>query len=226
MWFTGGVATTGSAAGPDADPGVPAADSPRERRRAQRLESRRREILAVADELFSAHGYDGTSLEKIADGSGYSVGGIYNFFANKQAVYLAVMELHERSLSDRVKEASAGLDTGMDTLLAMAAAAIRTLREFPNRTRITVLTMARSHESRSGRESLRTLLETYASAIEQGQRDGTVRSGDPRQLAQYVGGLVLAHMQIDPEIAGRPGPGIAMEDFLDILRGALGAPGA
>jgi AcrR family transcriptional regulator len=218
------VPPTQPAADPDgatADPAAPAADSPRERRRAQRLESRRQEILGVAAELFSTHGYDGTSLERIADGSGYSVGGIYNFFANKQAVYEAVMERHERSLVERVREDSAGLPTGMDTLLEMAAAAIRTLREFPNRTRITVLTMARAAERPAGRNSLRTLLETYATAIQQGQRDGTVRAGDPRQLAQYVGGLVLAHMQIDPDIAGRPGPVIPLEDFLTILQGAL-----
>ena len=59
--------------------------------------------------------------------------------------------------------------------------------------------------------------------IAEGQRDGTVRSGSPRHLAQYVGGLVLAQAQVDPEITGSS-DGIPLEDFLDIVRGALAPP--
>ena len=70
------------------------------------------------------------------------------------------------------------------------------------------------------RTSFRAVLEAYAEAIAEGQRDGTVRAGNPRHLAQFVGGLVLAQAQVDPEITADP-DGITLEDFLDIVRGAL-----
>ena len=70
----------------------------RERRRLERLEAGRREILDVAEQLFVEHGYEGTSLEQIAAGCGYSVGSIYNFFTNKDALYSAALERHATSL--------------------------------------------------------------------------------------------------------------------------------
>jgi AcrR family transcriptional regulator len=210
----------GAEAAPDDATGDPGADSPRERRRAQRLETRRREILAVAEELFIAHGYDGTSLEKIANGSGYSVGGIYNFFPSKDAVYAAVLDKHNDAMTQQLIACINTQDSGMFMLLAMASTAIANLREFPHRTRLTVHSMTAPRDSPASRQNFRTVLETYAAAVAAGQRDGTVRAGDPRQLAQYVGGLVLAHAQVDPVITGRP-DGVPLEDFLDILSRAL-----
>lgn len=207
-------------AGTEAAPDDPDA-SPRERRRAQRQESRRREILAVAEELFIAHGYEGTSLEKIADGSGYSVGGIYNFFPSKDAVYASVLDKHNDAMTQRLIACINTQDSGMGMVLAMASTAIGNLREFPHRTRLTVHSMTSPRSTTpAGRQNFRTVLETYAAAVAAGQRDGTVRAGDPRQLAQYVGGLVLAHAQVDPVITGRP-DGMPLEDFLDILGRAL-----
>jgi AcrR family transcriptional regulator len=194
----------------------------REQRRNHRLESRRREILGVAEELFAAHGYDGTSLEKIAAGSGYSVGGVYNFFRSKDAVYAAVLGRHTAALAERLAACTYAAETGMGSLLAMASTAVQTLRDFPDRARLTLGALT-PDETTARRGTFRTILETYALAIAAGQRDGTVRTGDPRHLAQYVGGLVLAQMQVDPEISGDP-DGIPLADFLDIVRSALQPP--
>jgi AcrR family transcriptional regulator len=48
-------------------------------------------ILDVAEELFAAKGYDGTSLRQIADRAGIKQPGLYNHFAGKQALYEAVL---------------------------------------------------------------------------------------------------------------------------------------
>lgn len=50
-----------------------------------------RRIMDVAEDLFAAHGYDGTSLRQIADGAGIKEPGLYNHFAGKQALYEAVL---------------------------------------------------------------------------------------------------------------------------------------
>jgi len=195
--------------------------SPRERRRAQRLESRRREIVEVAEELFVTHGFDGTSLAMIAEGTGYSVGGVYNFFPSKDAVYDAVIARRGVEMAERLMACTAGPGTGMDKLWAMAESAIRSLREFPRHARLTLRHMVPLHDAPGSRANFRAALDAYAHAIAEGQRDGTVRSGTPRHLAQYVGGLVLAHAQVDPEIVGDPG-GVGLVEFEQIVRRALG----
>jgi AcrR family transcriptional regulator len=229
---TGPVSATGlrpEAPGPDdaarrpprpVDPG--GTGTPRELRRARQLETRRQEVLTTAEALFAAHGYEGTSLERIAAGSGHSVGTIYNLFPSKDAVYAAVLEQHAALLVQHLGECAAAPGTGAEQLLAMVAAAVRDLRGFPDHARMPLTSIAPRPPSRADRTG--AMLEQYAVAIRKGQDDGTVRAGDPRDLARYVGGLIFAHMHVDPEIAGRRA-GASLEQFLDVVRGALGRTG-
>jgi AcrR family transcriptional regulator len=195
----------------------------RERRRLERLQAGRREILDVAEQLFVEHGYEGTSLEQIAAGCGYSVGSIYNFFTNKDALYSAALERHATSLGTSFRASAEPAATGIDKVVAMARAAVHDLRGHPRHARLTATSMGVDLDASADRTSFRAVLEAYAEAIAEGQRDGTVRDGNPRHLAQFVGGLVLAQAQVDPEITEDP-DGIAIEDFLDIVHGALARP--
>ncbi|WP_409332989.1 TetR/AcrR family transcriptional regulator [Trujillonella humicola] len=201
-----------------------AAAAARERRRLERLESGRREILAVAERLFVEQGYEGTSLEQIAAGCGFSVGSIYNFFRNKDALYAAALERHGASLGHSFRASAEAAPSGIDKVVAMARAAVHDLRGHPRHARLTLSSMAADLGATADRGSLRAVLEAYAEAIAEGQRDGTVRAGTPRHLAQFVGGLVLAQAQADPEIT-ESADGIPLEEFLDIVRRALSRPG-
>lgn len=51
----------------------------------------RAEIIQVAHNLFLGHGYHGTSMRKIAAQADIAVGGIYNHFASKEAVFFSVL---------------------------------------------------------------------------------------------------------------------------------------
>jgi AcrR family transcriptional regulator len=202
----------------DGDAAGPAAASPREARRAQRLATRRGEVLAVAARLFATHGYDGTSLERIASGAGYSVGAIYTFFPSKDAVYAAVLHRNASALADRLRGCAA--PTGLDTLLTMASTVVHQARRFPDHARLIRGALAPERDRSARDASTGPILQVYAAAIRTGQRDGTVRDGQPELLAYYVGGLVSAHIAVDQEAAGYP-RGVSIDDFLDLLRGAL-----
>jgi len=53
--------------------------------------SGRRGVLDAAAELFVTHGYEGTTLRKIAAAAGIKAGSIYHHFDSKEALFLAVL---------------------------------------------------------------------------------------------------------------------------------------
>ena len=56
----------------------------------ERKEERRREILAAAQQCFARHGYEGATVARLEEATGLSRGAIFNYFPNKQALFVAV----------------------------------------------------------------------------------------------------------------------------------------
>src|SRR5579884_2683375 len=66
---------------------------PRKRLTRQESQARTRALLLeVAASEFLAHGYNGTSLERVAELAGFSKGAVYGNFAGKDELCLAVLE--------------------------------------------------------------------------------------------------------------------------------------
>lgn len=96
---------------------------PAARKRLTRQESQARTralLLEVAAAEFLAHGYTGTSLERIAEAAGFSKGAVYGNFAGKEELCLAVLENHFFAALQRfVAEFAAGGDTIEDRLAVL-----------------------------------------------------------------------------------------------------------
>jgi AcrR family transcriptional regulator len=60
----------------------------------------RRRILDAARELFGRHGVDGVSLERVAAEAGVSKATLFRRFGDRQALFLALLDEHERELQD------------------------------------------------------------------------------------------------------------------------------
>jgi AcrR family transcriptional regulator len=201
---------------------------PRESRRLQRIQTSRNQILDSAEELFSRYGYQGTSLELVASGSEFSVGGLYSFFASKEKLFLAVLDRRGDELRQRMRICLEVDVSGEAKLLLIASEVIKFLRERPDFGRLSgrVFSMSRDRyptpDVPSGGHAW--ALDIYSLAIEQGQREGTFRAGNPRKLAHLIIGLINAQTEIDPELSSDP-EGIALDEFLEIVRGALGRGG-
>lgn len=58
---------------------------------ATRGERTRAEIVQAAHQLFLRQGYHGTSMRQIAAVAGIALGGIYNHFASKEDIFIAVL---------------------------------------------------------------------------------------------------------------------------------------
>jgi AcrR family transcriptional regulator len=76
----------------------------REIRKAAERGRQRNEILDVALEAFAAKGYDGASMNEIAEVSGFSVGHIYNIIGNKDVLFEEAVSRELNELFDRIEE--------------------------------------------------------------------------------------------------------------------------
>ena len=83
-------------------PGVPGVGGTR---RQQYSASTKRALVDVAEELFTEHGYAGTSLDAIVGGAEVTKGALYHHFSGKQALFEAVFERVEAESSKSIQKA-------------------------------------------------------------------------------------------------------------------------
>lgn len=69
--------------------------------RAEKQARTRAGLIATAAEVFARRGYDGASVEEIAERAGYSHGAVYSNFEGKADLFLAVFEDY---MAERVRE--------------------------------------------------------------------------------------------------------------------------
>jgi AcrR family transcriptional regulator len=74
-------------------------------RRAQYSASTRRALVDVAEELFTEHGYAGTSLDAIVAGADVTKGALYHHYSGKQALFEAVFERVEAAGAQTIQVA-------------------------------------------------------------------------------------------------------------------------
>ena len=82
-------------------------------------DARREELLATAERLFCARGYEGTSVQDIIDEMGYSKGGFYHHFDSKLAVLEAICQSRAQESCERAKAAVLRAQTPVEQLNAL-----------------------------------------------------------------------------------------------------------
>lgn len=73
-------------------------------------DARREAILATAERLFYAKGYENTSVQDIIDEMGFSKGGFYHHFESKLALLEAICEARTSEMCERIKACVAGAE--------------------------------------------------------------------------------------------------------------------
>jgi TetR/AcrR family transcriptional regulator, transcriptional repressor of aconitase len=72
-------------------------------RQESRLETRTR-LLESAAQLFARGGYEGASVDLIAERAGYSKGAFYSNFKSKEAIFLELLDMHKRREIDALAQ--------------------------------------------------------------------------------------------------------------------------
>lgn len=156
-------------------------------------------ILAAARDEFAEFGLAGARVDRIAERAGLNKRLIYYYFEDKEKLFQAVLEQTYRDIrEEEMKLHLADLDP---------PTAVRRLIEFTwdyylrHPEFITLLNSANLHrarhlaESKRARELNSPVIETLATVLERGRREGTFRGGvDPVQL--YVSIAALAYFYL------------------------------
>ena len=81
-------------------------------------DERRRQLLAVACDLFAATGFHDTSMDDIAEAAGVTKPVLYQHFPSKRALYGELLEDTGRRLLDRLAEATTRATSGRERVEA------------------------------------------------------------------------------------------------------------
>lgn len=85
-------------------------------RRIREKEARKQQILDAARELFFLKGFEGTTIEEIAEKTELSKGAIYLYFPSKEEIYVSITHEGAQILHEMLSEAATA-DLPADTLL-------------------------------------------------------------------------------------------------------------
>ncbi len=128
-------------------------------RRERKKIERRSQILSHGRDLFARHGFDGTSVEQIAEAADISAGTVYNFFPSKIDILMEIqLKEIEAQMARRLAEAGPVPSDPRTGVLQLIEHQLRVLDAL-NRRELKLVT---AHALLTGRASLTG--ETYAAA--------------------------------------------------------------
>ncbi len=151
-------------------------------------------ILNAAETLFARFGYEGTSLNHIAEMVGIRRPSLLHHFESKELLYQATFERQIADWFDRIEAATQGPSDEWETLDRILEAGFSFFAANPEFVRIVRWEML-AEESLLGKglgEALRPLMNRAESFFKRAMDSGTFRSHDPEQLLLTGYGAILS----------------------------------
>ena len=166
---------------------LPVGEPKFKRRKAERPD----EIVAAAFEIFSEKGFAAARLDDIAARAGVSKGAIYLYFATKEDIFRAVIEM---GVAPNLGLMRANIAANSDSFPNLLRGAIGVISQMIDTTPIGGVVKMVIGESRNFPELARAWHDTLvrpalgamSMAIAAGQARGELRPGDPRQYAMSL----------------------------------------
>lgn len=134
-------------------------------------------LLQVAREEFADKGYADTALEMVADIAQVTRGALYHHFKNKKGLFLAVLDLVQREVSERVASEAGRSSEPWEQLLLGCRAFIAAAVE-PQNMRIMLI----DGPAVAGWETWRQMDEIHSMRHLREQLDGMQQKGEMKQL--------------------------------------------
>ena len=137
------------------------------RTRASNYDEKRRAILNRSAELFSEHGYDRASMNKIAEACGVSKANLYHYYKDKEGLLFDVIRFHLKALLDVIEEANRPELPAGERLRELVGAVLEAYRDADSQHNVQISSMRflppKRQAELKGME--REMVEIFSSAI-------------------------------------------------------------
>ncbi len=186
----------------DANEQDPGRLSRRERTRQQH----RDEIVAAATDLFAQHGYEGTSMQMIADQTEISVGKLYLHFEGKEDMYRSVIEFHAGAIRDKASKAVDPKASPIDRIRMRTMAVIDYMDEHDEFVRFYVSEMEGMGKGccQKDRSEHGMHLQEFAVLIREAIDRGDIPDEDPEMITAMIHGAGHSMMALVIERGDMP----------------------
>jgi AcrR family transcriptional regulator len=166
-------------------------------------DERRDQILQAALDLFSKHGFAGTTTKEIARTSGVSEALVFRHFATKDELYNAILEGKAcqmrafRSLNGDNDELSKAMAEKDDSTVfyRLALDALNAQQSDPRFMRLLIFSALEEHDlsERFFNESVSRIYDFIGEYIKLRQKDGAFREMDTAVVVRAFHGMVVHH---------------------------------
>ncbi len=157
-------------------------------------EARREQIIGVAAVVFARQGLAGTKIDDLAAAAGMSQGLLYRYFASKEEVFTAVVQMLDEAGARLCAQVALQPGTARERLRWLTEQVLHIQYGMPAFALViahALTNVAVSDEVRAiALHQTETLSEAFGAIILEGQRSSEIIAGNPGQLAMlYLGAL-------------------------------------
>ena len=147
----------------------------------------RERLLSVGRELFSSRGFDGVSVRELTTEAKANLGAITYHFGSKEALYHAVIDSIADGFAARISEIAATRSPALDRIAAVVRMGLTKFAKGPRAPAILLRELANEGPLPSPiTRMMKRNVGLVAGIIRDGQKEGTIRSGDATLLALSV----------------------------------------
>ena len=139
-------------------------------------------IMDIAAEVFAKKGLANTKISDLAEAAGVSQGLLYRYFADKDDVFIALLERAINGVTDYVQTATKHTGTPLEKFHWLTEKILQGMSENPVYFQLISQAMALSGRMQIIVEKLETVGKTLRELIIEGQTIGEIAKRDPDQL--------------------------------------------
>lgn len=158
-------------------------------------------ILEAALEIFSTHGFRGSTVDQIAQAAGLSKPNLLYYFSTKEAIYTALLEQLLDTWLDPLRALAHDGDP-LEEILAYVRRKLQMSRAYPRESRLfaneIVQGAPRIHDALSG--ELKTLVDAKSNVISSWIDDGRLAPVHPQHLIFSIWSMTQHYADFDVQV--------------------------
>ncbi len=180
-------------------------------------EEQRERILAAARTVFARKGFTDTKMTDIAAAAKVSYGLAYHYFANKEEIFIKLVESALKGAIELMQRAQQQQGTAWDRLHWLCTEILRGAQREPEAFMVVLQALTNETVPQEARaialQESKVSQETLKQLIQEGQAAGQVVAGDPDQLVVAFSWCITG-LALDRSFLNHPTPALPTADHI------------